>query len=353
MLKGRLLRAARCVCCLLALACLPIACRSQEADELHIVFYNVENLFDTEDDSLTNDEEFLPWGIRGWTPTRFWNKIGNIARVLAVLDFPVLVGVAEVENAGCLSRLTRASPLKTAGYAFVHYDSPDARGVDVGLLYNPYLFTPGFHQPIRIAFPGQPDKKTRDVLYVRGELFGVGEMHVFVAHFPSRLGGEKATDALRYHVASCIRSRIDSVLMCSSDAKIVVMGDFNDYPNNRSLQLLVRGEQGGGTASATASSTSVSGGMVNVMNKSKLLKRSRVKGSHKYQAAWDYLDQFVVSDSLAVLVSAVKVCDRDFLLQADKRWLGVKPYRTFDGMTWKGGYSDHLPIVLTLQPSRP
>ncbi len=328
------------------LLCMPACCHGQD-EGVRIAFYNVENLFDTDDDSLTQDEEFLPSGIRGWTPTRFWKKAGNIARVLAVLQFPALVGMAEVENAACLSKLTRASPLKTAGYSYVHHDSPDPRGVDVGLLYNPYLFTVLFHCPLRISFPDNPAKKTRDVLYVSGILYGVDTIHVYVGHFPSRLGGEKATESLRCHVAACVRAHIDSVLTCSPAANVVVMGDFNDYPDSKSLQLLVQGRKG-----ETVSGV-LSGGMVNLMDKSKLLKRSTVKGSHKYQADWGYLDQFVVSDSLAARISTVEVCDKAFLLQPDKAWLGEKPFRTYNGMTWQGGYSDHLPIVLTLRTSQP
>jgi endonuclease/exonuclease/phosphatase family metal-dependent hydrolase len=329
-------------------------CHAQDAEGLRIAFYNVENLFDTDDDSLTQDEEFLPWGIRGWTPTRFWAKAGNIARVLAVLDFPALVGLAEVENAACLSKLTRTSPLKTAGYSFVQYESPDARGVDVGLLYNPYLFTPVYHTPLRISFPENPEKKTRDVLYVRGFLYGFDTLHVYVCHFPSRLGGEKATEALRCHVASRIRAHIDSVLLRSPAAKVVVMGDFNDYPDSKSLRLLVKGTKGG----------AISGRMVNLMDNARVGqkgstakgsngKSAAVKGTHKYQADWSYLDQFVVSDSLDALISIVRVCNNSFLLEPDKRWLGEKPFRTYNGMVWQGGYSDHLPIVMELRSSQP
>jgi len=324
--------------------CVTACCNGQE-ETVRIAFYNVENLFDTDDDSLTQDEEYLPSGIRGWTPTRFWNKAGNIARVLAVLDFPALVGMAEVENDACLSKLTRASPLKTAGYAYVHYDSPDPRGIDVALLYNPYLFTPLRHHPIHIEFPDNPDKKTRDVLYVCGVLFGVDTLHVYVCHFPSRLGGEKATESLRCYVASCIRAHIDSVLAVSPAAKVVVMGDFNDYPDSKSLQLLVNGRKGG------AVSTAVSGRMVNLMDSGKVttVKGTKANGTHKYQAEWGYLDQVLVSDSLVPLLASIRVCDNAFLLQPDKTWFGEKPFRTYNGMVWQGGYSDHLPVVMTIR----
>lgn len=316
-----------------------VSCSGQK-EVVRIAFYNVENLFDTEDDSLTQDEEYLPAGIRGWTPTRFWNKAGNIARVLAVLQFPALVGMAEVENAACLDKLTRVSPLKTAKYAYVHHDSPDPRGVDVCLLYNPYLFTPLHHQPIRITFVDNPGKKTRDVLYVRGVLYGVDTLHVYVCHFPSRLGGEKATESLRCQVATYIRAHIDSVLARSPAAKVVVMGDFNDYPDSRSLQLLVKGAKGGRASTE----------MVNVMNR---CKGTAVKGSHKYQSDWGFLDQFVVSDSLAARITSVRVCDNAFLLQPDKAWFGEKPFRTYNGMVWQGGYSDHLPVVMELKANMP
>jgi len=335
--------------------CVTACCNAQDADVLRIAFYNVENLFDTDDDSLTQDEEYLPSGIRGWTPTRFWAKAGNIARVLAVLDFPALVGIGEVENAVCLSKLTRASPLKTAGYAFVHYDSPDPRGIDVALLYNPYLFTPLHHRPLRISFPGLPDKKTRDVLYVCGVLYGVDTLHVYVCHFPSRLGGEKATDELRCYVASCVRTHIDSVLATSPAAKVVVMGDFNDYPDSKSLLLLVNGanaETGANTETGANASKAgaASKRMVNLMNR---CQKASVNGTHKYQAEWGYLDQVLISDSLMPLLTSIRVCDNSFLLEPDKGWMGVKPFRTYNGMVWQGGYSDHLPVVMTLRKTLP
>lgn len=300
-------------------------------EPLRLAFYNVENFFDCEDDSLTADEEFLPGGLRGWTPTRFWQKAGHISRVMAYLRFPALVGLAEVENAGCLSRLTLVSPLKQAGYAFVHKESPDPRGIDVALLYNPYLFQP-LHDTVLVArFDENPTKRSRDVLVVKGLLHGVGVMHVFVCHLPSRLGGEKATSPLRRQVARSMRVYVDSLLKVDPQAMVLIMGDFNDEADSPSLAL----ELGSGSS---------------LSNLTLPMRDQGVKGTHKHQANWGFLDHLLVSQALLSRVDTAVVADPPFLLQADKTWLGIKPFRTYHGMVWQGGYSDHLPLYLDVKP---
>jgi predicted extracellular nuclease len=299
-------------------------------EPLRLAFYNVENFFDCEDDSLTADEEFLPGGLRGWTPTRFWQKAGHISRVMAYLRFPALVGLAEVENAGCLRRLTLVSPLKQAGYAFVHKESPDPRGIDVALLYNPYLFQP-LHDTVLVArFDKNPTKRSRDVLVVKGLLHGVGVLYVFVCHLPSRLGGEKATSPLRRQVARGMRVYVDSLLKDNPQAMVLIMGDFNDEADSPSLAL----ELGSGSS---------------LYNLTVPMRDQGVKGTHKHQANWGFLDHLLVSQALLSRVDTAVVADPPFLLQADKTWLGIKPFRTYHGMVWQGGYSDHLPLYLDVK----
>jgi predicted extracellular nuclease len=300
------------------------------AQPLRLAFYNVENFFDCEDDSLTADEEFLPGGLRGWTPTRFWQKAGHISRVMAYLKFPVLVGLAEVENEACLSRLTRASPLKQAGYAFIHRESPDPRGIDVALLYNPYLFQP-LHDTVLVArFDGQPTKRSRDVLVVKGYLYGVDTLHVLVCHLPSRLGGEKATSPLRRQVARTMRVYVDSLLTINPQTMVLIMGDFNDEADSPSLAVELGRES-------------------SLFNLTLLMRDQGIKGTHKHQSDWAFLDHILVSPALLERLDTVVVADPPFLLQTDKTWLGIKPFRTYHGMVWQGGYSDHLPLYLDVK----
>lgn len=319
-------------------------------EPVRLAFYNVENFFDCEDDSLTADEEYLPGGIRGWTPTRFWQKAGHISRVMACLQFPALVGLAEVENAACLSRLTRASPLKQANYAFIHRESPDPRGIDVALLYNPYLFQP-LHDTVLVArFTGQPDKRSRDVLVVKGYLYGVDTLHVLVCHLPSRLGGEKATDPLRRQVAKGMRAYVDSLLRVNTQALVVIMGDFNDEADNPSLAV----ELGAVHPTPSVEQTTARADLgatkpAPLYNLTLPMRDQGVKGTHKHQANWAFLDHILVSPALCNLVDTAVVVELPFLLQADKTWLGIKPFRTYHGMVWQGGYSDHLPLYLEVQ----
>lgn len=302
------------------------------------VFYNVENFFDCKHDSLKNDYEFLPGGIRGWTPTRFWKKAGQISRVVAAVGedrFPELVGLAEVENENCIHSLLRSAPLKNAQYHFIHEESPDARGVDVCLLYNRYLFEPIRHQAMSVVFPNEPEKKTRQILYVCGQVFPNDTLHLFIVHASSRLGGVLESESYRRFTASLIRQKVDSLFQVNIQSKILIMGDFNDYPTNRSLTVDLNAKAPTGRSHP--------GDLYNLMVP---LDGNPETGTNKHQADWGILDQLLVSGSLRNLTPGARIFDADFLLLDDKRWLGRKPFRTYHGMTWQGGYSDHLPVYV-------
>ncbi|MDP4277974.1 MAG: endonuclease [Bacteroidota bacterium] len=327
------------------------------SDDVRVLFYNVDNYFDCDNDSLTADEEYLPGGLRGWTPARFWKKTGQIARVLAMAGsappdatianpdgdesarrygFPSLVGLAEIENEGCLRRLIRSSPLKNAGYEWIHYESPDVRGVDVALLYNPYVFTLVSSKPVAVTFPEEPARKTRDVLYACFEVYGRQSLHVFVCHFPSRLGGEAETNVLRCRVAGVIKGMTDSLLSLSAETNVLIMGDFNDYPESQSLtQVLGAGPPG-----------SVSG--LRLYNLMYPLTGNPEIGTYKHEGTWNILDQLIVSGALLCKSDHARIFRPPFLLTNDDRWFGVKPFRTYNGMIYQGGYSDHLPVFADL-----
>jgi len=317
-----------------------LAALSYARDGFRVVFYNTENYFDCRHDSLKSDEEFLPGGIRGWTPSRYFHKAGNIARVLAAVgedEFPEIVGLAEVENDACLKTLVYSSPLKNAGYSFVHEESEDPRGVDVCLLYNRYMFQLIDHQVLNITFEGEPFKKTRAILHVWGKTSSGDSLHLYVCHFPSRLGGETESETYRRQVAKRLRSSVDSVFAQQPKANIVIMGDFNDFPSNLSLSTDL---QASDPLKAPAEAR-----LYNLM-----LPLDGVPGigTNKQQSDWGILDQLIVSTNLLVKTSGAHIFSPDFLLQEDERWLGKKPFRTYNGMVYQGGYSDHLPVWLDL-----
>ncbi len=306
-----------------------------------VMTYNVENLFDLHDDSLTRDEEYLPGGIRGWSYTRYRYKLASIARVIVSTgwDPPAIVGLCEVESHKTMIDLTRYSPLKNLNYRFIHYESPDARGIDVALLYQPLYFRPLHHMPINIQFPHAPDSRTRDVLYVSGIVPSGDTLHCFICHFPSRLGGELESEKNRTVVASVVRTKIDSLLTNNSSSKIIIMGDFNDNPDNASMNEIL----------GAVDPDNKKGDLVNL---SYPLYRAGM-GTHKYAGKWGMLDQIIISRSLLNSTEAfytrpetVTIVQPSFLLEKDKKYLGDKPFRTYIGMKYQGGYSDHLPVYV-------
>ncbi len=307
-------------------------------EDLRVVFYNTENFFDCWHDSLKSDQEFLPGGIRGWTPTRYYRKAGNIARVLAAIGvdkFPDIVGLAEVENEACLKTLVYSSPLKNAGYSFLHVESEDVRGVDVALLYNRYMFQLLGHQVLRIDFEGEPAKKTRDVLHAWGTTSSGDSLHLYICHFPSRLGGETESETYRRQVARQIRHSVDSVFKQHPSANILIMGDFNDYPSNKSLLVDLH--------AMPPSKEPLIGNLYNLMLP---LEGIPGLGTNKQQAEWGIIDQLLISSNLLSKTKGANIFGPDFLLLEDERWLGKKPFRTYNGMVYQGGYSDHLPVWL-------
>src|ERR1035437_2540520 len=184
--------------------------KKNEKQNFKIMCYNVENFFDCVDDSLTNDNEFLPTGMRAWNTTKYQKKQANIGKVITAIggwEAPALVGLCEVESKKCLYDLTHYSGLKNLRYKFLHHESPDARGVDVALLYQPGMFKPFHDEAIRINFPTAPTTKTRDILFASGVIPTGDTLHIFVCHFPSRLGGELESDDKRLFVASVVRAK--------------------------------------------------------------------------------------------------------------------------------------------------
>ena len=328
------------VCCLFI--ALIINAQTAEKQNFKIMCYNVENFFDCVDDSTTNDNEFLPTGIRAWNYAKYQKKQANIARVITAIggwEPPALVGMCEVESRKCLIDLTRYSGLKNLRYKFIHHESPDPRGIDVALLYQPDQFKPFHDQPIRIRYPDAPGSKTRDILFVSGVIPTGDTLHVFVCHFPSRLGGEMESDDKRLFVSSVIRAKADSIFAACLKPNIVIMGDFNDFPTNTSLLEVLKAKP------ITDSVSSQS--LYNLMYK----LHTEGKGSNKHSGDWGALDQMIVSGNLLKSSNSIYTkqndahfFDADFLLENDNTFLGKQPFRTYAGMKYQGGFSDHLPI---------
>ena len=300
--------------------CLAFPVQAQES--FRVLFWNVANLFDCKDDSRKNDNEFLPDAKRHWTPYRYWEKVRNLAKgIIASGDeyVPDLVGLCEVENDSCLYDLTRRSPLREAGYRFVMTDSPDQRGIDVALLYQRAKFKLLHHQSIRIPHKQLNRGATRDILHVVGQVVSGDTLDVMVCHFPSRSGGQAESEPYRIFVAETLKHHVDSLLEVRSQPYIIVMGDFNDYPTDRLTDRL----------------TDTKAGLRNLM-------KGMPGGTYRYRGEWGIFDQFFVSAE--VPVKRVEILRFPFLLEEDGKYGGDKPFRTYHGMRYQGGYSDHLPV---------
>ena len=295
------------------------------ASLLTLVELNCENLFDCQHDSLKQDQEWLPASVRKWTPTRYWRKVNNIGQTILSCQqegVPDLVALVEVENDSVLHDLTRRSLLRNAGYEYLMTESPDLRGIDVALLYQPFRFRPICYDYLDIQ-PLEGMRPTRDILYIKGETLSFDTLHVFVLHAPSRFGGERSTRPNRRLVAERLMSVVSTL---PADAKVIVAGDFNDYADSPALQYLVAS----GLHNVTAQTQGTHG----------------AQGTYRYQGQWQSIDHVLVSPSLLHRVAQTYINDAPFLLEEDKKFGGQKPLRTFNGYRYQRGFSDHLPLVV-------
>lgn len=291
---------------------------------------NCENLFDTRHDSLKNDLEFLPDGSYKWTPYRYWAKLNHLGQEIVAQSDPVpdFVAMCEVENDSVMFDLTKRSLLRNAGYEYVMTSSPDERGIDVALLYQPASFALLHSHSIRIK-PLPDTRPTRDILYASGLLITGDTLHIFVVHAPSRRGGEQVSRPYRLLVASQLAEAVDSVYAISRDAKIIIAGDFNDYADSPALQYLYEHH------------------LINISSDAQ--GSHGAKATYRWHGEWRSLDQILCSPSLAARKQSSVIGDLPFLLEDDEKYGGKKPYRTYLGPRYLGGYSDHLPLVVQLK----
>lgn len=320
----------------------------QKSQNVRIVFYNVENLYDPYDDTTTMDNEFTSSGAKHWSYSRFQAKLNHLSKTLLAIgkwEPPSIVGMCEVENRYVLNKLIYQTPLKKFSYRIIHHDSPDSRGIDVSLLYRPDKFTVLSSKYFEVHFPYDTGAQTREILMVKGKVFLNDTIIIFVNHWPSRRGGYLASEPRRIFVAGLLRSKIDSIIRSDKNPYIIIMGDFNDEPDKESLARILN-------AMPTGKDKKPSD-LVNLMFSREIRWD---EGTIKYQGQWSVFDQFIVSgnlvgisdDTITILAEA-HIFREDFLTEKDDRNLGEKLKRTYVGPRYVGGFSDHLPIYLDLK----
>ncbi len=300
---------------------------------INVAFYNVENLFDIRNDSITADDDFTPEGKQAWDETRYQAKLEAIASVIDTLpgSLPALLGLCEVENVGVIQQLLTTGTLAQVPYGIVHKESPDERGIDVALIYRQDMATLVAADWLTVTLP-DPDDRTRDILYA-SFLIGGEEMAVYVNHWPSRSGGQEKSEPARLAAARTLISHWLSNRQ-SADKPVLVMGDFNDYPDDRSLQALATETQ-----------------MTNLMG----LPAMEGLGSYNYRGEWGFLDQILVSSGLMdgrgldIKDGSAQALKEGFMLYTNPETGEQRPNRTFGGTQYFGGYSDHLPVHVVLQ----
>lgn len=313
-----------------------------------IGFYNLENLFDTLDSPTTNDADFLPGGRLHWDSEKYQIKEANMAKVISLLaadktpDGVALLGVSEVENRKVLEDLVNQPALKSRNYQIVHFDSPDERGIDVGLLYQAKYFkvTGAEAVPVYLFEKDSARDFTRDVLHVTG-LFDGEPLHVLVNHWPSRSGGEKASAPKRAEAAKVCRHVVDSLLAIDPNTKIIVMGDLNDDPKNKSVTQYL----GAVPSAENMKEADLYNPMYDLYQNG--------DGTLAYNDAWNLFDQLIVSKGLVWKKAGgwqfykPVVFRQPWMFQEDGAFKGY-PLRTFVGDIFLNGYSDHLPVYMLL-----
>lgn len=307
--------------------------------EYTVLSYNVENLFDTVDDPKVPDEEFLPASEKKWDNEKYQKKLADIARVISEvnpLELPEVVGLVEVENQQVLEDLVNTGKLK-GQYAIIHEESPDYRGIDVALIYRKDAFKEMTHEVLPVIFPDDPEFKTRDILHVTGKIKNK-TVHVFVNHWPSRIGGDEKTEPKRVLAASVLKKKVDELCVADQKARIIIMGDMNDEPANKSLMEVLGAESPDSKAL-----------LVNLM----MPDDANGKGTYFYSGNWNMLDNLVVSKSVlkgkGMLVEGQKgnIFLNDWMIFTNKN--GDKtPNRSYVGNKYVGGVSDHFPVYFKM-----
>jgi len=317
----------------------------QNKGKFSILFYNVENLFDIKDNPETEDNYFIPEGEYHWTGKRLNLKLLNISKAILSASgwsVPDILIFCEIENREVLEKLIKSTPLKSYPYKIIHKDSPDHRGIDVGMIYNQERFSPIEYNyyPLEVK---QKKIDTREILYVSGVVNGTDTLHIFGNHWPSRYSGFMETKSLRNAAAKLLKTKVEELVQKYQSPKIVIMGDFNDNPDDESLYEVLMSKK--------VDESILENQLYNLF-----FDKKRVSsGTLKYQSQWFIFDQIIVSGSLLTTTSGIhtkpenaKIVAHPFLLEQDEKFGGKKPFRTYYGFSYNGGFSDHLPVLLEL-----
>ncbi len=320
-----------------------VGCFQSPFNKATIAFYNVENLFDTIDDPLKNDKDFLPDGRNKWNSEKYFHKLENISKVLSSIDsinLPAIIGLSEIENIEVIRDLINTGELKNGNYKIIHKESPDERGIDVALIYREKYFHPQYQKAIEIIFPFDKNEKTRDILYIKGITDGGEILHIFVNHWTSRWGGKKKTKPMRLFTASVLKQYSDSLLKNDKNANIIILGDLNDNPDNESVFKVLN---------AKKPVKPVKPATLNNL----LFEKFTEGGGTLFYKDWDMFDQIIVSSNLIdenLICGEAKIFNPEWILFKTKEG-EFRPNRT-QGRHYYGGFSDHLPVYFTLDFGR-
>lgn len=307
-----------------------------------IMFYNIENLFDTYNDSSKDDDAFLPGGVMRWNLSRYKKKINSLYKTIVAAgewNSPAVVAFCEIENRKVIEDLVFDTYLLKYKYGIIHEESPDQRGIDVCLIYRKdcvSILDYKYWIPSGIM---KKDFTSRSVLYAKVAIDN-DTVHLIVNHWPSRRGGVLSGEDLRMKIAGMVREKTDSLMNERPEgAKIIILGDFNCTPDDQVIRSLL------------VSSDSINF-LVNLSEKMAL----KGEGTYRYMGEWEMIDQIIVSNKFLTSDNGfytndkmLKIFRPDFLLQKDPKYPGFTPFSTYRGYKYQGGFSDHLPVLIDLK----
>ena len=334
--------------CLMTMFLLDASAQIKNYKVCIVAFYNLENLYDTINNPMVDDDEFTPSGVKQYTGEIYKDKLTKLATVISMIGTdispagPVLLGLAEVENDTVMNDLVYHPLLRHRHYQLIHYNSQDARGVDVALLYDPKYFLPQKAEKLFVQLPRNSKEAfyTRDILYVTGQMAGE-TVHVYVNHWPSRRGGEDRSVPARGAAATVCRKHVSAILEKEPNAKIIIMGDLNDNPDNPSITKILQAK---GKRSAVKPGE--------LFNPWAELYEKGI-GTLANRDSWGLFDQIIISHAWlndrqeGLFYYQQAIFSRSFMIENSGRYKGY-PMRTWDGNSYRGGYCDHFPTYLIL-----
>jgi len=327
---------------------LNVGVKAQDDKSIRIAFWNMENFFDPFVDTTRAYNDYTEEGMQHWTKTRFYKKRNNVYKVILAMSEsrPLgIMGICEIESEYVINMVFAQTPLKRFNYSWVHYDSPDRRGIDAAIVYSKDLFTLISSEAIKYVNPKEIDYHSRDIVYGKFvDKKANDTLHVFVNHWPSKYSGELETMEARNVAASIVRSRVDSITGINPDAKIVIMGDMNDVPDAPCLRDVLKARH---ITECTNDRM-----LVNLFARN---DEFDIEGTLKYHENWQIYDQIILSKPLIDDVqklhykqNSARIFHADFMLEEDNKYNGLKLKRTYLGPRYLGGYSDHLPVYIDL-----